>query len=273
MKTNDAAERFLNWVREYRKPKTHKWYQEHLAHFLPHVAGLLIADLRADHLADFISVQTWSQSYRAGCVAAVKRWASWLIERELLASNPFRGVISPGIESHDNVPTSDDREEIIAASHGPTRCILRVLADTGARPKELRDARGGWFHEDKLIIPVQFAKRERPRIILLTKRSARLIAALCDGSDTNAHIFLNHKGQPWTQYGLLQALRRSCRRCGSKEFAPYDFRHGFATNALERGTDSLLVGHLMGHADVTMVARVYAKPRESCLRRVLESLA
>lgn len=261
-----ASQEFLNWVSEYRKPKTHKWYREHLAHFLPHVAGFVVADLRAFHLRDFLSVQPWSQSYKAGSVASAKRWASWMVEREILSSNPFAGVTSPGIESRDNVPTPQEVEQILKCAHGPTHHILSVLVGTGARPKELRDARVGWFQVDKFVVPIQFAKKGRPRTILLNERCSQLVASLCEDRESDEHVFLNHKNKPWTQNGLLQALRRCC---SGRKFAPYDMRHAFATNALECGVDSLLVGHLMGHADVTMVAKVYAKPRESRLKEIM----
>ena len=269
MNASQAAQEFLNWVREYRKPNTHKWYREHLGHFLPHIADLSVSDLRAFHLRDFLSVQPWSQSYRAGSVASAKRWGSWMVEREILRANPFIGVASPGIDSRDNVPSPEEVHQILERAYGPTHDILLALVCTGARPKELRDARVGWFQGDKLVVPIQFAKKGRPRTILLNKRCARLVVSLCEGRKSDEHVFLNHRGLPWTQNALLQALRRCCE---DRKFAPYDLRHAFATNALEQGIDSLLVGHLMGHADVTMVARVYAKPREHRLRKVLESL-
>ncbi len=115
-----ASREFLNWLREYRKPNTHKWYREHLGHFLPHVAGLLVGDLRSFHLRDFLSVQPWSPSYKAGSVASAKRWASWTVEREILPPNPFNGVTSPGIESRDNVPTPDKIEQILQRESSST---------------------------------------------------------------------------------------------------------------------------------------------------------
>jgi integrase len=45
----------------------------------------------------------------------------------------------------------------------------------------------------------------------------------------------------------------------------YAIRHAYATNALQRGVDPITLAVLMGHADATMIARVYqhltANPR------------
>ena len=40
-------------------------------------------------------------------------------------------------------------------------------------------------------------------------------------------------------------------------YSLYAFRHSFATQALERGIDSVTVAVLMGHSDPSMLAKVY----------------
>ena len=40
------------------------------------------------------------------------------------------------------------------------------------------------------------------------------------------------------------------------------FRKGYATEALKNGVDTVTVAHLLGHADASMVSRVYAKVQQ-----------
>ena len=40
------------------------------------------------------------------------------------------------------------------------------------------------------------------------------------------------------------------------------FRKGYATEALKNGVDTVTLAHLLGHADASMVSRVYAKVQQ-----------
>ncbi len=51
---------------------------------------------------------------------------------------------------------------------------------------------------------------------------------------------------------LLQTARKHARK-----YCLYHFRHSWATRALQRGVDPLTVAILMGHADPSMLAKVY----------------
>jgi integrase len=58
-------------------------------------------------------------------------------------------------------------------------------------------------------------------------------------------------------YERRMFLSKEARKYGQK-FCLYNFRHTWASNALKRGVDSLTVAILMGHADPSMLAKVYA---------------
>jgi integrase len=66
---------------------------------------------------------------------------------------------------------------------------------------------------------------------------------------------------PKTITDLRVEAKRKLRQRRARKFAPryslYALRHSFATNALQRGVDSLTVAILLGHRDASMLARVY----------------
>jgi integrase len=57
-------------------------------------------------------------------------------------------------------------------------------------------------------------------------------------------------------YEDRKKLWRVARQHGQK-YCLYHFRHTWATRALKRGVDPLTVAILMGHADPSMLAKVY----------------
>ncbi len=71
-------------------------------------------------------------------------------------------------------------------------------------------------------------------------------------------LFRNSKGTAWTKDSIKCRTARISKKVGFRVIA-YGARHSFATGALTRGgVDPISLAHLMGHRDVSMVAKVYS---------------
>ena len=77
------------------------------------------------------------------------------------------------------------------------------------------------------------------------------------------HVFVGLRGRssgkPLTRSGVYQILKRIARSTGVNRFNPHAFRHAFARDLLQNGADLSTVSQLMGHRDVQVTARFYAR--------------
>jgi integrase len=79
----------------------------------------------------------------------------------------------------------------------------------------------------------------------------RLVAAYPEGK-----LFRNRRRLPWSKSAVCNRFHRLSEKTG-KRMLCYAARHGFATRKLIQGKGALTISQLMGHADGSMLARVY----------------
>jgi site-specific recombinase XerD len=65
-------------------------------------------------------------------------------------------------------------------------------------------------------------------------------------ADTEAHIFLNSRGRPWTGSSLSQTLDR-LRQRGFDGGCFYKLRHRFCSELAKRGINQKVIAALAGH--------------------------
>lgn len=107
-----------------------------------------------------------------------------------------------------------------------------------------------------VFFPPSEAKGERTeRVIYLTERAMEIcregIERFLEGP-----IMSNSKNNPWTKDAIgcrFKGIRKKLGRAANS----YAIRHRYATNGLISGMDSLTLSQLMGHCDVSMLARNY----------------
>jgi site-specific recombinase XerD len=93
------------------------------------------------------------------------------------------------------------------------------------------------------------------RAIYFTDTAWPIVLKWCEKHPTGP-ILRNDDGRPWTMSAVNCRLVRMKKHMGFK-LMPYALRHTFATECLVNGVDAVTVAELMGHRDLTMVAKVY----------------
>jgi integrase len=254
-------DQFLEWVAKNRKPRTYETYQERLQLFLSDLEDpkILVSHIKPYHITKFVGRHpNWSATMRRGRMQAVQTALDWAVKEGLIDQSPLAKLQKPSPGRRDNPVTEVDHLGILAVVKGEGfRDLLTLAWETGARPQEI--VRAEARHLDRnlsaLVFPPEEAKGNRWRAVYLSPTARALVEKLAERYPSGP-LLRNSDGVGWTPFAVSCAFGRAQKKMG-KRFALYDYRHGWATSALERGIDPVTVSVLMGHADPSMLCRVY----------------
>lgn len=253
---------FLDWTQEHRAPRTFDWYKDHLQSFIDSLVDKQIktADLKPYHVQQWVDAHpTWGATYKRGAITAVQRAFLWAEKLGHLDKTPIRHIEKPKAQRRDNPITPDAFAAIIGhVKDQAFKDLLTFAWEAGSRPQEARhiEARHVHLERGRIELPPEEAKgKKRWRYIYLTDTAAEIIKRLVANRKTGK-LFLNKYGKPWTNYSIGCRFYRLKEKIG-KRYAAYDLRHSFATRHLKSGNDPVTVAALLGHADATMLFKVY----------------
>ena len=143
-----------------------------------------------------------------------------------------------------------------------------VCAD-GGRVQEIADLRACDLQLTKPFQVRLFGKGRKERYCPLLPQTAAVLRAFCHQRNldlrSEANVFLNHRNQPLTRFGIRHILARclslACEKAPNlrkKRLHPHSVRHSTAVALLKSGVDLSTISHMLGHASPTTTNR-YAK--------------
>lgn len=258
---------FVVFSAENKAPATAKWYEDYLQEFLDHLTaqGHAPATMPPSRLTPRI-VRAWAdrpgrdpkrgKPVRAR-ITAVKAAYRWGHAEGWIDANPIAAMRRPAATKREGLVSLTDMKAILRKVKDKCfRELLIVSWDTGARPQELRRLRD--THVDlarhRCVLAAAEAKgKKKGRVIYLTARAERIIRRLMQAG---GHVFRNLRGNPWTASAVKCRFARLEEKLG-RRFCQYHWRHSFATRKLKAGVSPIVVAELLGHADVSTLAKVY----------------
>jgi integrase/recombinase XerD len=156
------------------------------------------------------------------------------------------------------LPTVLSPEEVSRMIDGTTnlmhRTLMMVLYGTGVRRTELSLLKVDDIDSKRMVVHIRQGKGSRDRDIPL---SAKLLEALRQywlWKKPRFYLFPStaaHRGveAPMSDKVVWWAVKAAARRAGiTRKIGPHTFRHSFATELLEAGTDLRTIQLLMGHS-------------------------
>lgn len=266
---SELFDKYLDWCQRHREKRTYDGYVWHLQKFVTHLkdrASLPALSLRPFHVSEYLDANPeWGKTYRRNAIASIKRAYAWGEEEGHLDANPVRQVKKPMAEKRENYVTPDEWVKIRDSykPDDPFRLFLEFCWHTGARPQEARHIEPRHVHIDKALIaipPKEAKGRKKWRLIRLEGRAMEIVRERAPVAKEK--LFTNQDGRAWTSFALNCRFQRLKAKLGER-FSPYLFRHGFCQRLLVSGVDHLTVAALLGHADGTMVSKVYSHMDEA----------
>jgi len=143
--------------------------------------------------------------------------------------------------------------------------IVKLLAITGARKREILDAQWKYINLERATLVVPKSKNGSSRIIHLSKTAVELITSLPKTS--NEFLFINPKTQK--PYGCIYySWQIALKKVELEGLRIHDLRHSFASALVNRGVNLYDVQHLLGHNSIKSTQR-YAHLEDQRLKASL----
>jgi site-specific recombinase XerD len=143
--------------------------------------------------------------------------------------------------------------------------LLITMFNTGARVQEILDIQ---ISDLQLMKPYHVrlvGKGRKERLCPLWQQTAILLQQLLDERDNalpNERLFLNHRRQPLTRFGVRYLLAKYCNQASKikptlvgKRLHPHSMRHSTAVHLLKSGVDIITISHWLGHASINTTNR------------------
>ena len=156
------------------------------------------------------------------------------------------------------LPTVLSREEVRRMIDETTnlmhRTILMVLYGTGVRRTELSLLKVTDIDSKRMVIHIRQGKGSCDRDVPLSPKLLEALREYWRWKKPKIYLFPSTPGkrgveEPMSDKVVWWAVREAARRAGiTRKIGPHTFRHSFATELLESGTDLRTIQLLMGHA-------------------------
>jgi integrase len=291
MTLRTLAEKFLVYAAENFTPETLNRYGRYIASFANEHGAEMARNIRPIQITEWLADHPgWkSSSTRGDAIEAIKRIYSFGVEQGIFQVSPVQTLKRPEKARRSQLVTdgmhmlmvmqcrrANRKSKKLQADGSPApgtyqhgraaafRPFLIALKHCGARPQTIRAVRaedvanGGktWLLERHKTSK----KTGKPLVVFLDPCMQTLTKILLHARrHEGGELFRNERGRPWSKDATVQRMARLREKIGLPAgTVSYSFRHGFATNSLQKGMDSTTVGLLMGHADPSMVARTYS---------------
>ncbi|MBC3927811.1 site-specific integrase [Undibacterium sp. CY21W] len=277
----DYLEQWLDRRKPELKASAYDGYRKIVDNkLIPWFGQLRLAEIKRSHIREILSQQTCTNKTLANIQSPLRKALDDAAEDELIEANPMAGWTYSKQDAPKKKPKIDpfSKEEqklILDAATGQAKNLLQFALWTGLRTSEYVAL--NWEDVDfvRSVIIVDKALTQKSDEAETTKtisglREVKLLAPALEAIIAQKqHTYLAGQevfqnpatGERWTgdQPIRKRMFEPLLKKAKVRYRNPYQTRHTYASMMLSAGEHPMWVAKQMGHADWTMIARVYGK--------------
>ena len=258
-------------------------------------------ELLSDYVSDLRAKKSYRETTTARKVAALKSFFNFLVEEEIVESDPTEFLAAPRIGrslpkflSEDEMRTLLDQAAKEETPEGlRDRTMLELLYATGLRVTELINLdledvnlqegyirckgkgskeRIAYLYPRAVDVLKGYVEDDRPKLLGAGKGASENNAGKngsngkTKASDVKA-LFVNQRKDRLTRQWVWTVLKNCAKTAGlDKPITPHVLRHSFATHMLQGGASLRHVQELLGHSSIT-TTQVYTHVTNDHIRQ------
>jgi integrase/recombinase XerD len=236
------------------------------------IAPRALTDAAREDIECFLDDRVLAPNTRYHYLSHFSMLYDWLIDEEMVSSNPARSIRRPRVRLGLPRPIADDDLEFaLKAADAAVAAMMTLAAFQGMRAQEI----AGLPREDvldthappTLIVVHGKGRKERPLPLHPETMPALRRADL----PRSGHALRRPSGHGYVPWQVSHAVNRHLKALGI-DATIHQLRHWFGTKTYQHTRDLRLVQGLMGHSLPTTTA-VYAQYAVEGARQAVESLA
>ena len=264
---------FLDYLENYLQysDKTILAYEHDIISFYEfiYLEGIDIDEVDITIIRNYLSTALKNNISKKTCcrrLSALRHFYNYLINNDVVKTNPFIFVHSPKKEKHlpkvlyieqiDNLfkLNSERTDELMLRD----QCLLELLYSSGVRVSELVNIKMNDidFHNRNIRV---LGKGRKERLVPFSVSAQKALKNYVSKSRDSLmskyslsiqydNLFFDAHGRPLTSRGVEYILKEIEKRTGCNyDLHPHLLRHTFATHLLEGGADLRVIQELLGH--------------------------
>ena len=196
-------------------------------------------------------------------VLTLKNICNRLVDAQILQTNPARAIKKlPENETTFHVITKDEERRYLLACPPLLQDVATIMLETGMRCGEVYRVRRSEVNLENNYLQITKGKTKSSiRRVYLSDKARRIIESRMNNFK-GENLFPKRDIDFSAPTGSLDHQHAKVMAELNFNFRIYDCRHTYATRAVEKGINLVLVAALLGHASLRMVMR-YAHPSEN----------